>query len=166
MPTNSSTNKKLGIPRGTKLVESMNELNKQSSKVEDYLDKFQPRMPYNKPENPILGPILFPNGATYYGQINTKYQIREGEGTQIWEDGSIYTGQWFDDRRHGEGDKSMLTETSTKANGKGTRQTGKGSISTLMGRLTKESSKTIAKKVEALRLGLMGVFTKVNSRKV
>lgn len=92
-----------GIPKMAIEVKSMNKLNKQTAKVDDYLDDFKPRLPYTKPDNPVVGPIQFPNGATFFGQVNTKYCLREGVGTQIWEDGSIYTGQWKDDKRHGEG---------------------------------------------------------------
>ena len=29
--------------------------------------------------------------------------MREGEGTQIWQDGSIYEGMWYSDKANGKG---------------------------------------------------------------
>ena len=42
------------------------------------------------------------NGAIYHGQW-TKNGLREGQGTQIWKDGSKYVGYWKIDQANGKG---------------------------------------------------------------
>ena len=43
------------------------------------------------------------NGARYQGSWNIDTNLREGEGTQIWQDGSIYEGMWSSDKANGKG---------------------------------------------------------------
>lgn len=55
--------------------------------------------------NPMIvnkGPIELENGAVYIGQWN-RNGFREGIGTQIWKDGSKFTGYWRNDNAHGRG---------------------------------------------------------------
>lgn len=42
-------------------------------------------------------------GAFYRGQWNKYTNQREGKGTQIWPDGSIYEGTWKNDKANGRG---------------------------------------------------------------
>ena len=42
------------------------------------------------------GPYEMDNGAIYQGEW-TKEGLRSGKGTQIWKDGSKYTGYWKND---------------------------------------------------------------------
>lgn len=42
------------------------------------------------------GPYEMDNGAIYHGQW-TKEGHRESKGTQVWKDGSKYTGYWKND---------------------------------------------------------------------
>ena len=48
------------------------------------------------------GPCELDNGAVYLGQWN-KDGLREGRGTQIWQDGSKYVGYWKDDQANRKG---------------------------------------------------------------
>ena len=97
---NSTENQNLA--KGAQPVAVMNSLNPQSRKVDEYLDTYRPKNPKPITNAPIEGPLLFPNGATYLGQLDPKGH-RNGSGTQIWQDGSIYTGEWQNGLRHGEG---------------------------------------------------------------
>ena len=42
-------------------------------------------------------------GAFYKGQWNKLSKQREGQGIQIWPDGSIYEGHWMNDKANGSG---------------------------------------------------------------
>lgn len=55
-------------------------------------------------ENELIerGPYELDNGAIYQGQWS-KEGLREGRGTQIWKDGSKYTGYWKGDQAHWKG---------------------------------------------------------------
>lgn len=46
----------------------------------------------------IVGPVRFPSGEIYMGEIR-KGQ-REGYGVQVWPDGSIYEGYWKEGKLH------------------------------------------------------------------
>jgi len=46
---------------------------------------------------------ILENGAKYEGEWNPITNIKEGEGTQIWPDGSRYDGEWFNDKANGQG---------------------------------------------------------------
>ena len=48
------------------------------------------------------GPVRMENGAIYAGCWNNQNQ-RHGRGTQIWTDGSIYEGNWENDKANGKG---------------------------------------------------------------
>lgn len=48
------------------------------------------------------GPYELNNGAVYHGQW-TQDGRREGRGTQIWPDGSKFTGMWKNDQGNGRG---------------------------------------------------------------
>ncbi|TNV71041.1 hypothetical protein FGO68_gene14067 [Halteria grandinella] len=52
---------------------------------------------------PTQPPFKLQNGAVYIGQWNIRTQEREGNGRQIWEDGSLYEGQWLKDKANGLG---------------------------------------------------------------
>lgn len=72
------------------------------------------------------GPFELDNGAIYFGQW-TKDGLREGKGTQIWKDGSKYSGYWKNDQAngkgrliHGDGDVYEGEWFNDKAQGKGT----------------------------------------------
>lgn len=55
--------------------------------------------------NPSLiskGPVLMENKAVYIGQWNLNY-MREGVGTQYWNDGTVYEGNWKNDKANGKG---------------------------------------------------------------
>lgn len=47
--------------------------------------------------------VVLENGARYRGQWNINSNQREGFGVQIWPDGSIYEGQWKDNKANGNG---------------------------------------------------------------
>lgn len=73
------------------------------------------------------GPIELDNGAVYHGQWNKQTGCREGKGTQIWKDGSKYSGTWKNDKAHGrgrliypDGDVYEGSWLEDKAHGKGT----------------------------------------------
>lgn len=94
-----------GLARKAKLVKSMNKIGTRARKIRNRLKEFKSsdKLDENDPANPILGPIKFQRGETYEGQINQELLTREGNGTQVWRDGSVYEGQWKFDQRHGEG---------------------------------------------------------------
>lgn len=46
---------------------------------------------------------LMDNGAKYTGEWLLDSNIREGRGTQVWPDGSMYEGYWKDNRTTGRG---------------------------------------------------------------
>lgn len=52
-----------------------------------------------EPKKLVLGPYLYPNGATYIG--NYDKGLRQGRGKQIWKDGSCYEGEWYEDAAYG-----------------------------------------------------------------
>jgi len=54
-----------------------------------------------EPKKLVLGPYLYPNGATYIG--NYDKGLRQGRGKQIWKDGSCYEGEWYEDAAYGFG---------------------------------------------------------------
>ena len=56
----------------------------------------------NEDELVSKGPLQLDNGCVYKGQWNRNGK-REGKGTQVWRDGSKYTGQWKDDIASGKG---------------------------------------------------------------
>lgn len=43
------------------------------------------------------------NGAMYEGEWNDETTTRDGKGTQIWADGSLYEGYWKNDKANGKG---------------------------------------------------------------
>ncbi|TNV83491.1 hypothetical protein FGO68_gene3019 [Halteria grandinella] len=43
------------------------------------------------------------NGARYQGEWNSNLNVREGQGYQVWPDGSLYEGWWKDDKANGKG---------------------------------------------------------------
>lgn len=43
------------------------------------------------------------NDGKYLGQWSTSQNLRHGKGVQVWHDGSIYEGQWRNDKAHGFG---------------------------------------------------------------
>ena len=62
----------------------------------------------------IIQPIKYPNGDVYDGEIKnatTKdsfgdilvYEIRDGHGKYIYTDGTVYEGNWKNDKKHGKG---------------------------------------------------------------
>lgn len=48
------------------------------------------------------GPVLMENKAIYIGQWNLNH-MREGIGTQYWNDGTVYEGFWANDKANGKG---------------------------------------------------------------
>ena len=48
------------------------------------------------------GPLMMDNGAIYVGQWSDS-ELREGLGSQYWENGSFFTGYWHNDMAHGKG---------------------------------------------------------------
>lgn len=46
---------------------------------------------------------IMENGAKYTGEWLVGTQIREGRGTQVWPDGSIYEGYWKNNQTQGLG---------------------------------------------------------------
>ena len=72
-------------------------------------------------------PFQFQNGMVYWGQWNRDTGHREGQGTQIWKDGSKFTGEWDQDQVggkgrliHQDGDVYEGTWLNNKAHGRGT----------------------------------------------
>lgn len=47
--------------------------------------------------------VMLENGAQYQGEWLVDSQIRQGRGTQIWPDGSMYEGYWYDSKANGKG---------------------------------------------------------------
>ncbi len=47
--------------------------------------------------------ITLQNGAKYEGEWNEATKQRDGKGTQIWADGSLYEGFWKNDKANGRG---------------------------------------------------------------
>lgn len=43
------------------------------------------------------------NDGKYEGEWSLAKNLRHGKGTQVWHDGSIYEGQWRNDKAHGFG---------------------------------------------------------------
>ena len=43
------------------------------------------------------------NEARYRGEWSPDNEMRHGKGTQVWHDGSIYQGQWRNDKANGKG---------------------------------------------------------------
>jgi hypothetical protein len=44
----------------------------------------------------LRGPCQLENGAVYEGWWNIETDLREGQGKQIWSNGSIYEGTWLE----------------------------------------------------------------------
>ena len=72
------------------------------NQIEEKLGKFQydPNISYDE-TLPELGPYQIEKDFFYKGQF--KNGLREGRGTQIWEDGSIYVGNWRNGMAFGKG---------------------------------------------------------------
>ena len=49
------------------------------------------------------GDIILENGAHYAGKWLKGKEIRQGEGVQVWPDGSIYEGYWAENKANGKG---------------------------------------------------------------
>ena len=71
------------------------------------------------------GPCELDNGAVYHGQWN-RDGLREGKGTQMWQDGSKYVGYWKNDQAnrkgrliHADGDVYEGEWMCDKAHGRG-----------------------------------------------
>ena len=56
---------------------------------------------YNKVE--VREMIILENQARYEGQWLRGQQVRQGQGKQIWPDGSMYEGYWLDNKANGKG---------------------------------------------------------------
>lgn len=49
------------------------------------------------------GPLKFENGIIYKGQWNISEDCKDGQGVQVWPDGSKYEGYWKHNQANGEG---------------------------------------------------------------
>ena len=47
--------------------------------------------------------MFLENGVQYEGEWLKGTQIRQGQGIQIWPDGSLYEGYWADNKANGRG---------------------------------------------------------------
>lgn len=46
---------------------------------------------------------LLDNDARYKGDWSSSNDVRHGKGIQVWHDGSMYEGQWRNDKANGKG---------------------------------------------------------------
>jgi hypothetical protein len=76
-------------------------LNPSTSKLLTQLGPFHFNSDQN-PSFPIKGPVLVDSQAIFIGQWDEK-GFRHGQGTQYWPDGSIYEGEWENDKANGRG---------------------------------------------------------------
>ena len=70
--------------------------------MEEKHGKFEFNEP-NEDETLVMrGPFMLDNGAVYVGQWNAR-GVREGQGSQYWENGTFFTGYWKNDMANGKG---------------------------------------------------------------
>lgn len=47
--------------------------------------------------------MLMPDGSSYTGQISTVTHMKHGQGSQTWQDGARYVGEWRNGQAQGQG---------------------------------------------------------------
>ena len=86
-------------------VQSSNEVNTAVLKALSTLPDFSKEMSSERISRfkklPEVGPYMYPDGSTYFGQY--KNGLRHGYGEQIWKDGSLYQGFFEQDQCNGKG---------------------------------------------------------------
>ena len=80
----------------------MNQPHKKAKEIELY-GKFEVKSPKidSKLSKELASPIKLQNGETYLGSIQDNK--RYGIGRCVWPDGSVYEGEWKNDRFEGQG---------------------------------------------------------------
>ena len=61
------------------------------------------RNPEIKAEDVEIRPLVVEDGASYIGEWKIGTEIRQGMGIQTWPDGSVYEGNFYDNKRNGNG---------------------------------------------------------------
>lgn len=92
-------------------VKKMNDLNEKSFSIEKKLGKYRVPAASNTINRRATfeGPYKYLSGVTYFGAFDPeKHGEREGVGRQIWQDGSVYDGQWLKNKREGKGRQIFL----------------------------------------------------------
>ena len=71
---------------------------------------------------------LYKDGSIYIGQFIAGTEVRHGKGKLVKVDGSVYKGDWRDNKRHGTGKETLPNGQVYKGDWRSNLYSGKGKL--------------------------------------